>query len=73
MSRFSITIETLDGLCPASLLTPTGQAGPWPAMIFFMDGFGIRPAMWEMVNAWRIEAMWSCCRTSTTASGPIRR
>ena len=48
MSRFSVTIETRDGLCPASLLTPTGQAGPWPAVIFFMDGFGIRPAMWEM-------------------------
>jgi carboxymethylenebutenolidase len=48
MSRFSVTIETRDGLCPASLLTPTGKAGPWPAVIFFMDGFGIRPAMWEM-------------------------
>lgn len=48
MSRFSITLEARDGPCPASLLTPTGQAGPWPAVIFFMDGFGIRPAMWEM-------------------------
>jgi carboxymethylenebutenolidase len=48
MPRFSVTIETRDGLCPASLLTPAGQAGPWPAVIFFMDGFGIRPAMWEM-------------------------
>jgi carboxymethylenebutenolidase len=48
MSRFSVTIETRDGLCPASLLTPTGKAGPWPAVIFFMDGFGIRPAMWKM-------------------------
>jgi carboxymethylenebutenolidase len=48
MSRFSVTIETRDGLCPASVLTPAGQAGPWPAVIFFMDGFGIRPAMWEM-------------------------
>ena len=48
MPRFSVTIETRDGLCPASVLTPTGQAGPWPAVIFFMDGFGICPAMWEM-------------------------
>ena len=48
MSRFSIAIETREGLCPASLLTPTDQAGPWPAVLFFMDGFGIRPAMWEM-------------------------
>jgi carboxymethylenebutenolidase len=48
MSRFSLAIETRDGLCPASLLTPTDQAGPWPAVLFFMDGFGILPAMWEM-------------------------
>jgi carboxymethylenebutenolidase len=48
MSRLSVSIETRDGLCPASLLTPAGHAGPWPAVIFFMDGFGIRPTMWEM-------------------------
>ena len=24
--------------------------GPWPGVIFFMDGPGLRPAMWEMVQ-----------------------
>ena len=48
MPRFDITIKTRDGLCPASLFTPVNRAGPWPAVIFFMDGFGIRPALWEM-------------------------
>jgi carboxymethylenebutenolidase len=46
--RFDLTIETRDGICPVSVVTPTGAVGPWPAVIFFMDGFGIRPAMWEM-------------------------
>jgi carboxymethylenebutenolidase len=48
MPRFDVPIETHDGLCPASLFTPVGRAGPWPAVIFFMDGLGIRPALWEM-------------------------
>ena len=48
MPRIEVTIKTRDGICPASVFTPAGTAGPWPAAIFFMDGLGIRPAMWEM-------------------------
>ena len=48
MPRLDTTIKTPDGICPAAIFTPAGIAGPWPAVIFFMDGFGIRPAMWEM-------------------------
>ena len=48
MPRVAVTIETRDGTCPASVFTPAGIAGPWPAAILFMDGFGIRPAIWEM-------------------------
>jgi carboxymethylenebutenolidase len=48
MSRLEVTIETRDGICPASLFTPDREVGPWPAVIFFMDGLGIRPVMWEM-------------------------
>lgn len=48
MPRTDVTIKTRDGSCPASLFTPAGGAGPWPGVIFFMDGLGIRPAMWEM-------------------------
>ena len=36
--------RTLPGLA----LYPAEGAGPWPAVIFFMDGLGIRPVMWEM-------------------------
>jgi carboxymethylenebutenolidase len=48
MPRLDVTINTSDGTCPASLFTPANGAGPWPGVIFFMDGLGIRPAMWEM-------------------------
>jgi carboxymethylenebutenolidase len=50
MSRLDVTIKTRDGVCPASVLTPDGTARPWPAVIFFMDGFGIRPVMREMAQ-----------------------
>jgi carboxymethylenebutenolidase len=48
MPRLEVTIKTRDGICPASVFTPSAKVGPWPAVIFFMDGLGIRPAMWEM-------------------------
>jgi carboxymethylenebutenolidase len=47
MPQEHITITTPDGTCPASIFTPEGT-GPWPGVIFFMDGLGIRPSMWEM-------------------------
>lgn len=42
-----VTIETRDGQCPTHVFTPAGT-GPWPAVIFFMDGLGIRPTLFEM-------------------------
>jgi carboxymethylenebutenolidase len=40
-------IKTKDGLCPSYAFHPTGK-GPWPAVLVFMDGLGIRPAMLEL-------------------------
>lgn len=40
-------IKTQDGICPSYLFRPTGGA-PWPAVLIFMDGLGIRPAMLEI-------------------------
>jgi carboxymethylenebutenolidase len=48
MSRHEVTIKTRDGICPASLFTPADATAPRPGVIFFMDGLGIRPAMWQM-------------------------
>jgi carboxymethylenebutenolidase len=51
MSHERLSIRTLDGDCPAHVFTPEGAAagsGPWPAVIFYMDGLAIRPALFEM-------------------------
>jgi carboxymethylenebutenolidase len=48
MPRLAVAIKTRDGICPASIFTPANTVGPWPAVIFLMDAFGIRPVMWEM-------------------------
>jgi carboxymethylenebutenolidase len=42
-----IEIATPDGTCPSYVYRPTGS-GPWPAVLVFMDGVGIRPAMLEV-------------------------
>lgn len=42
-----ITIKTRDGICPSYTYRPNGS-GPWPAVLVFMDGLGIRPAMLEI-------------------------
>jgi carboxymethylenebutenolidase len=48
MARTSITIRTKDGQSPASVFRPDAGGGPWPAILFFMDGIGIRPALFAM-------------------------
>jgi carboxymethylenebutenolidase len=42
-----IEIKTKDGICPTHVYRPIGN-GPWPAVLVFMDGLGIRPAMLEV-------------------------
>ena len=49
MPTEQISIRTLDGDCPAYVMTPDGT-GPWPAVIFYGDAGGIRPAMREMAG-----------------------
>jgi carboxymethylenebutenolidase len=42
-----IDIKTRDGICPSYVYRPTA-GGPWPAVLVFMDGLAIRPAMLEL-------------------------
>ena len=42
-----IEIKTKDGTCPSYVYRPAGS-GPWPTVLVFMDGLGIRPAMLEI-------------------------
>lgn len=49
MPHLQSQISTADGLCPVYTFTPEG-AGPWPAVIIYMDAFGIRPALFGMAQ-----------------------
>jgi carboxymethylenebutenolidase len=50
MAREEIRIHTADGDCPSSVFTPSGSDGPHPGVIFFMDGLGIRPVLYDMAQ-----------------------
>jgi|SRR5690242_1562442 carboxymethylenebutenolidase len=47
MAHERLSIATRDGDCPTHVFTPEGD-GPWPAAIFYMDGLGIRPTLFDM-------------------------
>ena len=47
MTQTELKISTPDGDARAFTFRPVGE-GPWPAVIFFMDGPAIRPALFEM-------------------------
>jgi len=47
MKHEEVSIGTRDGQCPVHVFTPDG-AGPWPAVIVYMDAFGIRPALLQV-------------------------
>ena len=44
MAHEQVSIPAADGKCPTHVLTPEG-AGPWPAVILYMDALAIRPAL----------------------------
>ena len=44
-----IAIETRDGVCRSFFYHPDGQ-GPWPAVLLYMDGPGIRPAVHDVAK-----------------------
>jgi carboxymethylenebutenolidase len=43
-----VEITTADGICPSYVFRPAAGSGPWPAVLVFMDGVGIRPAMLDL-------------------------
>jgi len=50
MTQEQVSIGTRDGNCPAHVFTPDQGICPWPAAIFYMDAFGIRPALFGMAQ-----------------------
>jgi len=49
MPQETVSIQTADGECTTYVLTPEGT-GPWPAVLYYMDAFAIRPAVFEMAR-----------------------
>ena len=49
MPHTRLQIETADGHCPTHVYHPEGS-GPWPAVIMYMDGIGMRPALMEIAE-----------------------
>ena len=49
MTEQAVDIKTADGVADSHVFYPDGP-GSWPAVIFFMDGIGIRPEMRAMAR-----------------------
>jgi carboxymethylenebutenolidase len=50
VSRTRIDLETPDGTLDLHAFRPDAGAGPWPAVILYMDAFGIRPDLDSMAQ-----------------------
>jgi len=48
MSRTDVVINSLEGDIRSYVFTPDQGQGPWPTVLFIMDGLAIRPALFEM-------------------------
>src|SRR5689334_5262613 len=44
-----VDIRTEDGICLSYVFRSAG-GGPWPGVLVYMDGVGIRPAMFEVAE-----------------------
>jgi carboxymethylenebutenolidase len=49
VNQHRVDLETQDGPLDAYIFQPVG-AGPWPAVVMYMDAFGIRPELGEMAQ-----------------------
>ncbi|TDC38970.1 dienelactone hydrolase family protein [Micromonospora sp. 15K316] len=49
MRTTTVDVKTSDGVADAYLVLPDGE-GPFPAVLVFMDAFGLRPRMVEMAE-----------------------
>ncbi|MEZ4289046.1 MAG: alpha/beta fold hydrolase [Myxococcota bacterium] len=45
MNGEQLEIETAEGRVPVHVFHPTTGDGPWPAVVYLMDGMGIRPTL----------------------------
>lgn len=50
MACEEVTIDATDGACRTWVYTPSEPGGSWPAVLFCMDGLGIRPQLHQMAQ-----------------------
>jgi carboxymethylenebutenolidase len=50
MSGSRVELATADGVMDAYIFRPSSGDGPWPAVILYMDAFGIRPNLDSMAQ-----------------------
>jgi carboxymethylenebutenolidase len=50
MSGERIDLKTNDGVLDVHVFTPETGSGPWPAIVLYMDAFGVRPALADMAQ-----------------------
>ena len=50
MSVDRIDLNTEDGVLDLHVFTPESGGGPWPAVVLFMDAFGVRPELAGMAQ-----------------------
>jgi len=50
MSTERIDLKTADGTLDVHAFAPDGAKGPWPAVVLYMDAFGIRPELAGMAG-----------------------
>jgi carboxymethylenebutenolidase len=50
-------IKTEDGFCPTHTFEPDSE-GPWPGVLMYMDGIGMRPALWEIATRIAAQGYW---------------
>ena len=49
MAHTTIDIKTQDGVSDSHFFTPPGES-PAPAILFYMDGLGLRQALFDMAE-----------------------
>jgi carboxymethylenebutenolidase len=50
MSGERIDLKSNDGVLDVHVFAPESASGPWPAIVLYMDAFGIRPALAQMAQ-----------------------
>jgi carboxymethylenebutenolidase len=71
MNPKTIDLKTKDGLAPCHFFAPP-QTGSRPAVIFYMDGIGIRPALCDMAGRLASNGYYVLLPNLYYRSGPIK-